>query len=411
MNLRGLVIVFAYHFPPENAIGGLRPYRFCKYLSRLGYRCFVLTAAPQNPAVYNDAQFIPDPFHLQTEKGWGWQMERAVRMVLLPGITGLQWSQAAFRAARQIVHRYPDERITVFSTFPPLGPHLAAWRLARIERLPWIADFRDPLGDTTDIRMNDLHRAAFNLLERTLVKVPQAVLANTDAAAERLKTKYPAICDKVHVIPNGFDPEDRILPEPLPARKRRVLSHVGELYCGRNVTPLLESIERLITAGRVDRSTIRISLVGPVEREAIPSEDFIARAQADEWLEMIRQQIPRDQARKLSQTSDALILLQPQSAIQVPGKLFEYIQIGRPILAYIPRNSAVQRILEKSGIVYRCVFSDDSPTQMDDTVSEFWRILGGTAQPSAWFEQHFNAQRQTAALDRLITELTAGERL
>ena len=49
-NLHGiasLVVLIAYHFPPDNAIGGARPWRFYKYLKRLGYECHVLTAARQ----------------------------------------------------------------------------------------------------------------------------------------------------------------------------------------------------------------------------------------------------------------------------------------------------------------------------------------------------------------------------
>jgi hypothetical protein len=44
---RYLVLIFAYHFPPENAIGGARPFRFSKYLSGLGYTCRVFTTADQ----------------------------------------------------------------------------------------------------------------------------------------------------------------------------------------------------------------------------------------------------------------------------------------------------------------------------------------------------------------------------
>ena len=32
------VILIAYHFPPGPEMGAVRPYRFYKYLTRMGYR-------------------------------------------------------------------------------------------------------------------------------------------------------------------------------------------------------------------------------------------------------------------------------------------------------------------------------------------------------------------------------------
>ena len=42
---RHVVLIFAYHFPPEPEIGAARPGRFYKYLKRMGYDCRIITAA------------------------------------------------------------------------------------------------------------------------------------------------------------------------------------------------------------------------------------------------------------------------------------------------------------------------------------------------------------------------------
>ena len=36
------ILLIAYHFPPSNAVGGARLFRFYKYLKRLGYDCRVV---------------------------------------------------------------------------------------------------------------------------------------------------------------------------------------------------------------------------------------------------------------------------------------------------------------------------------------------------------------------------------
>ena len=47
-NAKPHVILIAYHFPPGPEIGAVRPYRFYKYLTRMGYRCHVITASAQS---------------------------------------------------------------------------------------------------------------------------------------------------------------------------------------------------------------------------------------------------------------------------------------------------------------------------------------------------------------------------
>src|SRR5205085_1918696 len=103
-------------------------------------------------------------------------------------------------------------------------------------------------------------------------------IANTDGAAERLRRMYPAWREKIHLIWNGFDPEARVRPLPLPAASRKIISHVGELYEGRDATPLLESIGRLIDSGRLSPEAIRVRLVGPVREGSVPGPEFLEKA-------------------------------------------------------------------------------------------------------------------------------------
>src|SRR5579863_3268456 len=140
-----LILIFAYHYPPENTIGAARPFRFAKYLSRLGYKCRVFTAAEQIGRSDPDTEYVPDPFLTRPRSSPSWQLERALRKFILPGDMGMQWSYHASRAARAYLKAHPGAHVTLFSTYPPVGPHLAAWHLARSENLPWIADFRDPM--------------------------------------------------------------------------------------------------------------------------------------------------------------------------------------------------------------------------------------------------------------------------
>jgi hypothetical protein len=401
-----LVLIFAYHYPPENAIGGARPYRFSKYLMRLGYNCRVFTAADQMGGDDSNAEYVPDPSVTGSRRSPGWQFERAVRKVFLPGEGGMQWSYCASRAARKYIRAHPSTSVTLFSTFPPLGPHLAAWQLARSEGLPWIADFRDPFPEASENKTaHPLQMRIYRCLERVTAKRASAVIANTDPAMVRWREKFPSLNGKVHSIWNGFDPEERVEPLPASSNDFRVLSHTGELYGGRSATPILESIERLMSSGRLSSRSIRVRLIGPAEAGALPNQEFLDRAQAAGWLDLVTQQITQVEALQISRSSDGLLLLQPQSTVQVPGKLFEYLQIGRPILAFIQPDSPSERLLAQSGVPYRCVYPGSPPKANDDTVAEFFSIPSTAIAANPWFEEQFNAEKQTRQLDAIIRSL------
>ena len=100
--------------------------------------------------------------------------------------------------------------------------------------------------------------------------------------------------------------------------------------------------------------------------------------------------------------ADALLLVQPQSDVQVPGKLFEYICIGRPVLALVPRASAVEAILAKSGIPNVCLYADDAPEAADQKLLEFLRLPNTPTPASEWFRTNFNAEEQTKQLAAIV---------
>lgn len=399
-----IVLIFAYHFPPENAIGGVRPYQFYKYLSRMGYRCHVITAAQQPIPPDPDFEYVGDPF--PDVRGIGWQLERAARKFFLPGATGLRWSHLAYKAAWAFLRSHQGSEVTIFSTSPPLGTHLAAIRLARNRQFKWIADFRDPLADNPGhIGLTKFQESIYRRLERSILESSTITIANTDALADKLKKNYPNRRDHVHLIWNGFDPEDRVQLLPPPERDHLVISHVGELYGGRNIRPLLESISRLIETGRLAPSSFRIRLVGPVERDCIPPPEFLTAATQQGWLEVLPDIVPKDQARRIAQDSNGLLLVQPHSKVQVPGKLFEYLRLERPILAFILPNTPTERILRQSGVPYRCAYAGSSLQEMDNAVQDFFQPAEVVNRPKLWFEENFNAEKQTRSLEALIRSL------
>ena len=104
------------------------------------------------------------------------------------------------------------------------------------------------------------------------------------------------------------------------------------------------------------------------------------------------------------QTADYLLLLDINDralGLQVPAKLFEYIQIGRPILAFTGRHSPVERILEQSGIPHACIHPDDPTQAVDERVLKVLCMSKRPVQPSQWFKEMFDGcEAETRVLYR-----------
>lgn len=390
------ILLIAYHFPPDTSIGGARPYRFRKYLERLGYRVVVVTASP---GATGDVLHAVDPLREKPRAGLAFLAERLGWKFFLRAELRLAWSQAAWRVGRKFLdgHRGP---VTILSTAPPVATHLAAWRLARYSGHSWVADFRDPLY-SPDGEKATLPWAGPQL-ERFLLGRAQFVLANTDAMASLWRARYPELSNKIHTLWNGYDPEDLIPLQPAPGGPCRTVSHVGELYGGRDLKPVVYSLGRLLERGLLAPGSVRIRQVGQTEAAEVPPPDFLRLAQAGGWLQ-IQPRVTPPEARAIALGSDGLLLVQPHSAIQVPGKLFEYLRMGRPILAYIVRDSPVARILENAGVPFESIYPGDTPEAMDAAVLRFMARLDGAAHaPAPWFEENFEASRQAATLARLL---------
>src|SRR6202030_4359831 len=143
---------------------------------------------------------------------------------------------------------------------------------------------------------------AYRWLERVIARRADAVIANTDEALYRWQHKFPSSSNKFHLIWNGFDPEDRIQPLPIPSRDYKVLSHVGNLYHNRSASPILESIARLISTGRLARGRLRVRLIGSAQADCIPDPEFVQRAKTQGWLDLVNETVPQPEASQVART-------------------------------------------------------------------------------------------------------------
>jgi len=409
------VAVVAYHYPPEPVIGSARPARFTKYLPQFGWDPQVVTAADsseQGPGVL--VHSVPDHTRSQWELGKrdpqtsGIELfaEKLMRRFVFPGAIALSWSLTTPRIAESAIRSSGFLPSLVFSTFPPLACFSVGATLARRFGVPWIADLRDPYVFSPQTVEGFIPQRAQRFLENYYLSLSDAIIVNTESSEQMYRDRYPKMAHRVCTIPNGFDPEDRLGACPIPPAANRTLRHVGVLYAGRSPHAILASVTRLRDRGVALVNDLEVGLIGPCHVDEADSR-FMASAAADGWLDLREHTVPKDEALRLIQESHGLLLLQNQSAVQIPGKLYEYIRIGRPILALSPRGSAVEWMLSQCGIPYVNIYPDDSPDAVDQKLLQFLEFPSTPVAASSWFQNRFNAKAQTQQLAELFDRVLA----
>lgn len=408
------IVQVAYYYDPKGAIGALRPRRFHRYLSELGYPSYVIGAVVNRDESDPHVVHIPDkvgelwerraaslssgrPLERLTLRG---QVERFIRKTAMPGHSGWYWSREVAQHLERLVRTDPGIT-TVMSSFPPMGAPLAAWQFAKRAAIRWIADFRDPFATEVPPQV----KWCQDYFERAFLTRADAIIANTEAVATYWRRRYPAHAEKIHVIWNGYDPKDEVTPLPAIADGYRRIVHTGNLYTGRNANAIIAALARLRSRSAPGVEAIRIVLAGPVAADADIDLPLYERAVKEGWLEFHRNAIPKQVALQSVREADGLLLLQPQSAIQVPAKLFEYTSIGRPILALAPANSSIEWILEKSGLPYVCVHPEDPQDIAENKIIEFLRFPNDPRSANEWFRHNFDARKQTGKLAEIIERI------
>jgi len=183
--------------------------------------------------------------------------------------------------------------------------------------------------------------------------------------------------------------------------------HIGFLYEERHPIALMESLARLVQRGELDARTFLLRLAGRADQPQKVLEHAAGKALlAHGCLELQDRHVPRADAVAATATADWLLLLDIVSSFgagyTVPGKLYDYVLTGRPILAVTDRGSPTERILARSGIRHACLFHGEDGAERDRKVAEFLRLPAATCQPSEWFLNTFDARQLGAQMSALL---------
>ena len=355
-SIKGTVLLVAYHYPPVRSTGVQRVAKFEQYLPEFGYHSKVLTTAAfgrngQHAGVLRAWEPL-GPYRwlfnsrtrrdrgaaarLRTESNLTSVWARLVRGLLIPDAQ-VTWVPAA--AASALSQLRTGAANLVCSTYPPASAHLVALIAKQMTGAPWVADFRDswtadPLDP--DLLANPHRLALERKLESTVVRTADAVITSTPVAADYLKEAHPGQADRIHVITNGYDPEDLFEAEaPVSDNARPLhLVHTGSFsgsHPWRSPHGLLAALQLLHRGDPSWSGRLKVTLVGHLTG----AEAQAVATLAPSGLVQTVEEADHSEALRLQQEGDVLLLVdhpRPWPASNLPNKLFEYLALRRPIL-------------------------------------------------------------------------------
>jgi len=371
------LLLLAYYFPPIGGAGVQRSLKFARYLPDAGCRVSVVTGTgattgrwtPLDPSLSDEL-----PAGTQVLRAAGAEptgrasLGRACRWLRLSTAWDRWWEDAAVEAGAAA--RDVDVIVASASPYSTLE---AGARLARIHDIPWIADLRDPWAlDEMEVYPTDLHRRLE--LERMgrVLSTASGIVMNTPEAGRMLLATFPELHDRrIEIIPNGFDRADfdNVTPARADSDTFRIV-HTGYLHMKTGLQQrergalrrmlgghmrgvdiltrshyfLLEAIERLLREDPSLRRRLEIHLAGALT-------DVGERLAAQSAITTTYGYLPHAESVRLICSADLLFLplqnLGPgRRSTTVPGKTYEYLASGHPILGAVPPGDARDLLVE-----------------------------------------------------------------
>lgn len=371
------VLIITYYWPPNGGAGVYRWLKLSKLLPEHGWQPIIYT--PENPEVVADdpgllkdvrsdievvKRPITEPFNLykrftgrstkekvqvgflNEKKQGGWKEDFAlwVRSNFFIPDARVWWVRPSVKFLKDYLRKNPVD--AVVSTGPPHSMHLIGLGLKRALGVKWIADFRDPWTDIdfySQLKLTAWADAKHKRLEGEVLREADKVLSVSWHWADDLHKLGAA---NMEVITNGYDPDD--LPSPAePVDDAFSLVHIGSLSPTRNAPELWEALKEICDRDPAFAAKFKLRFVGPVDHTIAES---VEAAGLGAHLERTGR-VTHEEAMRQMQRARVLLLLvndTPNLLGILPGKLFEYISTGRPILGVGPTAGDVAKVLDRA---------------------------------------------------------------
>lgn len=289
----------------------------------------------------------------------------------------------------------------VVTTGPPHSLHLIGLKLKQKLNIPWVADFRDPWTGIDFYSRLKLTRAA----DRKHHRLEQQVIMQADAVitvSHGLKIDFRKYRQNgIHVITNGYDPED-IPSVPVEPAGDFLITHLGSVNADRNPHAFWKAVSESLQENEPFKKHLRIRFIGKTD---VTVRVSILEHGLENYVELCPP-VPHEQVFTLLKQSRLLFLpvnRTPNAASILTGKLYEYLAAGRPVLGIGPEDGEMARILEETGAGRVCHW--DSPDRIKSFLEEiFEKYLAGQSPAIPVNTENYSRVELTRNLAKILDQ-------
>jgi glycosyltransferase involved in cell wall biosynthesis len=257
------------------------------------------------------------------------------------------WNFTAIRAASRFIEKEKIDAIV--SIGPPHSTHLIGLKLSKRFNIPHIPVLIDPWVDIVyykNLKRSCVTKKIDNHFEESVLKNAKQVVFVNNSTQEDYQKKYDLIKNKSTVLYWGYDEEEfgSLPPNPLPKegdfkKKEKILVHAGNMFAYQNPKNFWKQIKIENDKG----NKIIIRFVGSVDAEilnylnSIGLKDKVQLTGFLPYKEMIKEILQAN-----------MLLVCSTEPRHVPGKLFEALRTGNPIIAFGDNNKEVKKIITEA---------------------------------------------------------------
>ncbi len=373
---RHRALLIGYYFPPLGGAGVGRPLALYRQLPQYGWECHVLTVKAVAYRVH-EPELLRDVDTTRIYRAGSYDPQRLLYLLGVRKVSDANihrskrvsggffpdskvgWVRPAVRLGRVlgVNHRYD----VIISTSPPISSHLVARQLATELNTPWVADFRNYW---------EVHKPVDVYGDPRKIEQSQNLLAGIRQQASAVTALSSAIGEFVQadeVIPNGYDSQLAGLWQPSSQNDNFVIGLLGTFDEICPVDPLLKMLAtvrekeprmfdkiKLLQVGRVDSRWLSLQLERYDLTDSCDCRGFHSRAKT---------------IRILSDASLFYVSVasEKESGV-IPGHIYTLLASGRPILAAVPHDSEVEKLLAPTGNGF--CFTEDNVSNAADYLCE-----------------------------------------
>ncbi|MBU2494190.1 MAG: glycosyltransferase [Bacteroidetes bacterium] len=382
------VLFISFYWPPSGKASIHWPLKMIKYLPDYGWQPTVLVSKDDSftakdesllneipgeleviksdfwdPFVYykkflgkeKDEILVASEAMSKTNKSLKHKFALWVRLNLFIPDARMGWYRPAVKEASEYLKNNKIDAIV--SNGPPHISHLIGKKLSKKFNIPLVSVFIDPWVDISYYigqKRNKLTLAVDNKLEKSVMKHSSRVVVVTNTLKDYFINKYPFIKNKIHVLRWGYNEDDFSKVENINSNEKVIL-HAGNIFDFQNIPEFWKTIKKQIEKG----NKLKLKFIGTVSPAVKKTIEEIGLTGYTEYVGFL----PYEEVLKELCKASYLLVCATEPR-HFPGKLYEYMRAGKPIIAFGNDNAEVAEVLNetKSGILFR----------YEDTAEEFF---------------------------------------